>query len=484
MSAKNQQRRDKKRLKLVKKAGLSDDLSNIDLKDSKEVKCKDKEWIKSQREKKGLRRAANGGQREEVDGSKGISDEKKMDESDRNRVDNGSVLTVEKEGHPSIVAHIEEKVNTTYAFSSKKHQEVLNQAEKEFGIAQKSSKEPKNDTGDLAGGLGGATARERAWQRILQLYPEANFLQSPEWAEANRAMGHRPVWGDLGEKAWCLMLVKNAKRGRYLEVPGGPLLDWQDEQAVTRAFVAIREVAQHENCVFVRLRPQLVKTPSHQAIFSRQGAKIAPMHLHAEHTVILDLTQSEEDLLKKMRRQTRYEVRQAAKKGVQVEWGNSEDLYREFHSVQHETALRQHFVPPNLATLLAERQGFGQNIRIYVARDTENQPIAYGLIFWSGKEGEYFEAASTDLNRKLPGSYAIIWQAMQDLKELGLERFNLWGIAPPGETKHRYSGVTTFKTGFGGEVVEYLPAQDLIICPARYKINLLVEKMRKKWRHL
>lgn len=208
------------------------------------------------------------------------------------------------------------------------------------------------------------------------------------------------------------------------------------------------------------------------------------MHLHAEHTVILDLMQSEEDLLKKMRRQTRYEVRQAVKKGVQVDWGNSEELYREFHNVQHETALRQHFVPPNLVTLLAERQGFGQNARIYVARDAKEQPIAYGLIFWSGKEGEYFEAASTDLNRKLPGSYAIIWQAMQDLKGLGLERFNLWGIAPPGETKHRYSGVTTFKTGFGGEVVEYLPAQDLIIRTARYKINLLVERARKRWRHL
>lgn len=466
MSVKNQQRRGKERLKLAKKAGLVGGSLGVEAKRSKN---------------------AIGEKSEAIDDLDRISNQEKSGGPTGNKIENGAVSVARKkakEGHPSIVAQIDKKVNTPYASSPKKRQKALDGAKKELKTVQKSFKNPKNDTGDLAEVSGGVTERECAWERILQLYPEANFLQSPEWAEANRAMGHRPVWGDLGEKAWCLMLVKNAKRGRYLEVPGGPLLDWQDEQAVTRAFAAIREVAQHENCVFVRLRPQLTKTSSHQAIFARQGAKIAPMHLHAEHTVILDLMQSEEDLLKKMRRQTRYEVRQAVKKGVQVDWGNSEELYREFHNVQHETALRQHFVPPNLVTLLAERQGFGQNARIYVARDAKEQPIAYGLIFWSGKEGEYFEAASTDLNRKLPGSYAIIWQAMQDLKGLGLERFNLWGIAPPGETKHRYSGVTTFKTGFGGEVVEYLPAQDLIIRTARYKINLLVERARKRWRHL
>ena len=77
-----------------------------------------------------------------------------------------------------------------------------------------------------------------------------------------------------------------------------------------------------------------------------------------------------------------------------------------------------------------------------------------------------------------------MWQAMQDLKEEGYERFNLWGIAPAGQPNHRYAGVTTFKTGFGGEVVEFVPAHDLVISQLGYLRNLAVETVRRKRRHL
>ena len=100
------------------------------------------------------------------------------------------------------------------------------------------------------------------------------------------------------------------------------------------------------------------------------------------------------------------------------------------------------------------------------------------------EEGDYYEAASTELNHKLPGAYALLWQAMKDLKADGYERFNLWGIAPPNQPNHRYAGVTTFKTGFGGEVVEYVPAHDLVLSKVRYLADFAFETLRKKRRHL
>ena len=152
--------------------------------------------------------------------------------------------------------------------------------------------------------------------------------------------------------------------------------------------------------------------------------------------------------------------------------------------MQAETAKRQGFVPPNLNTLLAEREAFKGNIVIYVAKTEEGKPIAYGMFIKGGKEGDYYEAASTDLNRKLPGAYALLWQAAKDLKAEGYERFNLWGIAPPNQPNHRYAGVTTFKTGFGGEVIEYVPAHDLVLSKIGYLKDYMVEAIRKKKRHL
>ena len=332
---------------------------------------------------------------------------------------------------------------------------------------------------------------KESWQSLLAKFSESNFLQSPLWAEMNRRLGHKLIVRTFEDKALYLGIVKNAKRGRYLEIPGGPLLDWNDKKLLETVFFSILEEGEKEKCVFVRFRPQLFKTAENEktlASLSKLAAlnlRPAPMHLHAQNTVILDLKKSEEDLLMSMRRQTRYEVRRAEKLGLRVLADSSESAFKEFHATQVETARRQNFIPPSEKELLAERAAFSpDHLKLYKVVTEENQPVAFGLILIYGKEAAYFEAASTDLNRKLPGAYALLWQAIKDLKKQGVERFNLWGIAPPGVENHRYSGVTTFKTGFGGEVVEFIPAQDIVLNKLKYKLDELVETARKKKRNL
>ena len=341
------------------------------------------------------------------------------------------------------------------------------------------------------------------WDGIIKDFPEANFLQSPQYGKMNELLGNKVITEDFDGKGYAQMIVRDAKRGRYLEVPCGPLIDWQDGKLLKKCFDRIREIARAERCVFVRIRPQLAASPENLKLLEGLGLKKSPMHLAAEHTVMIDLSKTEEELLASMRRQTRYEVRRADKFGITVTRDNSEELFREFHKVQVATAKRQGFVPPDLKTLLAEREAFGDKIWIYVARakaeegeqegskaekgekgEKEGSAIAYGLIISNGLEGDYYEAASTELNRKLPGAYALLWRAMRDLKKEGYKRFNLWGIAPAGQPNHRYAGVTTFKTGFGGEVLEYVPAHDLVISRVGYFKDLVVETARKKRRSL
>lgn len=324
------------------------------------------------------------------------------------------------------------------------------------------------------------------WVEITQKFPEANFLQSPSYAKMNEKLGTKVITELFHTKETvsgsALMIIRNAKRGRYLEIPCGPLIDWENKKIVRDVLDRIHKIATEEKCVFVRIRPQLIASAENLRLLENLGLKKSPMHLAAEHTVIIDLTESEENLLADMRRQTRYEVRRASKLGVTVEKSRTEEIFKEFHKIQVETAKRQNFVPPDLKTLMAERENL--NSEIYIAKTTEGEPIAYGLIIKDGKEAEYYEAASTPLNRKLPGAYALLWQAMKDLKSEGYERFNLWGIAPAGQPHHRYAGVTTFKTGFGGEIVEYVPAHDMVISKIGYLKDLIVEKARKKRRHL
>ncbi len=318
----------------------------------------------------------------------------------------------------------------------------------------------------------------------LKKYESPNFPQSEAWAKVNATIGHKVIREKIGESGYMLMIIKNAKRGRFMEIPCGPVIDWHNQKEIDAAISRIKEVAKKEHCAFVRLRPQLLDTPENLKIMKSTGAKLAPWYLAAEHTVIIDLSPSEEQLLANMRRQTRYEVRRADKLKIKVEKGNTDDIFKEFHKVQVKTAKRQHFIPPDFKTLKAEKEAFGKNINIYVARTEDGEPIAYGLILIDGDEAEYYEAASTDLNRKLPGAYALLWRAIRDLKKQGVKRFNLWGIAPPNSPNHKFAGVTTFKKGFGGDVVAYIPAHDIIISKLKYAPDYVIEKIRKKRRHV
>ena len=322
------------------------------------------------------------------------------------------------------------------------------------------------------------------WAETCAKYEEANFHQSPRWAKVNELVGAKTITKDLMNDGVLLAMVRDAKRGRYLEIPCGPVINWSNEKAVKEAMDTITAIAKENNCVFVRVRPQLLGTDENLALLKKLGFRQSPMHLAAEHTVIIDLTKPEDQLLAEMRRQTRYEIKQAKKQGIIIEKSNSEETFKEFHKVQVETAKRKGFIPPKIQNLLAEREAFGDDAQIYIAYTAEREPIAYGLILKDINEAEYFEAASTDLNRRLPGAYALIWQVIEDLKKTDIKRFNLYGIAPQGQPHHRYAGVTTFKTGFSNARTEYVPAHDFVISKFKYLKNLIVETIRRKKRHL
>ncbi len=322
---------------------------------------------------------------------------------------------------------------------------------------------------------------------VAKHHPEANFLQTSNWGKVH-ALDHKKVfhlglYDDDNLVGSALVVLRPAKRGRYLEIPGGPLLDWHNTKQARTFMEEIRKIAQRENCVFVRMRPNIPDTEENRAIAKNLGLLESPMHLHAEHTVMLDITKSEDELMAAMRRQTRYEVRRSAKLGITVESSTDKKAFEEFFELQSETAKRQNFIPPSKDFLIYQHEVFGDLAKIYTAK-IDGKVLAQGLVLLQKPEAIYHEAASSEEGRKYPGAYALQWQVIQDAKKLGLKRYNLFGIAPPNSPHHRYAGVTTFKCGFGGEQIAYLHARDLVIKPIHYKAVQLLEKARKKHRHL
>ena len=76
-------------------------------------------------------------------------------------------------------------------------------------------------------------------------------------------------------------------------------------------------------------------------------------------------------------------------------------------------------------------------------------------------------------------TYAVQWAAMTAAAEAGLREYDLWGLPPDGDPSHPWAGLWQFKTGFGGEMVEYAGAWELVFSEPGHRVAGAVEGLRR-----
>lgn len=328
---------------------------------------------------------------------------------------------------------------------------------------------------------------KQKWEQELRGFPEANFLQSWAWGEFHKNLGHS-IYRKNFNCGMFLAIVEHAKQARYLIVPGGPLLMTYSLSQWKQALLLMKELALQEKCSFIRIRPQLSATKESTFAIERLGFRSAPMHLHAEITRVLDLTLSDELLLSQMRKSTRYEIRKAQRTGIDVKQSTDETLIDDFVRLQHETSVREGFVPFSKKYLLEQFRALhkDQSVRWFLVRSDHagSQPISMAFVIFYRDEAVYHYAASSAQSRHLPVAYAIQWAIIQEAKKRGCVTYNLWGDVPDSKLgNHRFSGPSLFKRGFGGSQVAYLHAHDYSLS-WKYWIDWGFETVRKNLRGL
>lgn len=322
------------------------------------------------------------------------------------------------------------------------------------------------------------------WENFIAIHEEANFLQSWYWGEfyenLNQKIQRSAFYKNKKLSGVMLSIVEKARRGQYLIVPGGPIIDWQDPEIVGEFVRELRKIAILNNCSFIRVRPQLLDDDFSKILFKKNGFINAPMHLHAQLTSQLDITKTEEGLLKQMRKNTRHEIKKAEKENIRIITSQDPKDIRQFYDLQLETAKRQKFIPFAYSYLYDQFKVFAKNKKAFLYKAyLKNKLLALAFIIFYGNEAVYHYAAGTEEGRKYPASYLIQWEAILEAKKRGMKRYNFWGVAPIDAAKHRFYGLSVFKRGFGGEDVSYLHAQDLVINYPKYFINYTVEIVRK-----
>lgn len=329
---------------------------------------------------------------------------------------------------------------------------------------------------------------QKTWETFISSQNQANFLSSWYWGVFHKELDKHVRYRGYYEKeklvGVCLLVCEQAKRGTYATVAGGPILDWDNQNVITAWRDDVRQQGKQLKANFIRVRPQILNTQENNRMFSRLGFKQSPMHLTADLTLQLDLSLTEDELLAQMRKNTRYEIRKASKLGLIVKTTTDKSQIDSFYEHQLELAKKHGFIPFSLDFLKKQFIAFNQAdaVKLIHAFDKDTL-LASAFVIMYGQEAVYHYGISTDANRKKPGSYAVQWEAIKQAKELGLKRYNFWGIAPKEDTDHRFAGVSLFKRGFGGEEVEYLPAHDLSLS-WKYPLINAFETFRAKKRNL
>ena len=331
--------------------------------------------------------------------------------------------------------------------------------------------------------------KKAVWDEYVSGLVEANFLQSWDFYEFHRLRGKQVVRRLVyrGEKIVGAYagVVETAKRGRYMAIAGGPLIDFSDKEIVSSVFADIREQGGRLGCVFVRVRPQEVMSENILRVLSNQGLRKAPMYLSVEFAGVLDLRKSEEEILAGASQGFRRKLRKAGKAEIEVTADTTDESIREFCRLEKLHAERQKYVAFSASFLTKQFKAFreGGKVLIYTARK-DGEILAQNFMIFYGAEASYHYGVSSELGTKYSAAPLLHMEAMREARRRGCIRYNLWGIVEPEETSHRFYGVSEFKRSFGCEELRYTPAHDMILKPAKYQVNKLVESTRKRVRRV
>jgi peptidoglycan pentaglycine glycine transferase (the first glycine) len=273
------------------------------------------------------------------------------------------------------------------------------------------------------------------------------------------------------------VLFRSLPFGKSLAyIPRGPLGEPRRWQAL---WPQVDALCRSQGAVFLKVEPDLWDPPAGPGHTPPQGFTASRHSIQPPRTIMLNLDGDEDDWLGRMKPKTRYNIRLAQKKGIQVHASQDIATYA------------------RLAKITAQRDGFGVHSLEYYRRAYElfhpkgecellqagyqGEPLAALMVFACGGRAWYFYGASSDQHREKMPTYLLQWEAMRWARQRGCLEYDLWGIPDEDEQtleagfeqrRDGLWGVYRFKRGFGGQLRRSAGPWDRVYQPVLYRLYL------------
>jgi peptidoglycan pentaglycine glycine transferase (the first glycine) len=303
---------------------------------------------------------------------------------------------------------------------------------------------------------------DQAWDEFLAAHPAGHYTQSCPWGmlkakfgwevtrilvkESDQILGgaqllfrRLPVWGKIGY------------------ISKGPVISQAQPDVMEKLLGDIEDYAKQNAILLISIQPPSDQPEYMQPLISHQY-KPSSYYIVPPSTVLIDLSQSEDEILSQMKRTTRQNIRAAKSRGVTIKEGSEVDLPA-FCQIKQVTESRSDFVHYDQDYYQEAWRQFANrgNMKLWLAYFGD-ELLAGLMAIYFGQWVVYAWACSTRSHVKKRPNDLLFWHAMMWGKQQGYHYCDLGGISPkvadalrqnlePPECKEK--GIARYKLGFG-----------------------------------
>ncbi|MBE7514345.1 MAG: peptidoglycan bridge formation glycyltransferase FemA/FemB family protein [Anaerolineales bacterium] len=330
-----------------------------------------------------------------------------------------------------------------------------------------------------ANGGGVLLMGDAAWNRFVEMHPDGHLLQLADWGRLKADFGWQFEIAHVGD-AGALILYRPLplRMGMLAYLPAAPLFS-PDEAVNAALWREIAQKARRRRAAFVKAEPcnWYRPRPDLPGRLERAGFLPSPQTVQPPRTVVIDLSGSEQDILKRMNQSTRRKCNMAEKQDVAVRVGTAADV-ASFTALIDITGVRNKFGVHEPAYYKRAYDLFAPSghAALLIAAHA-GQDLAGVMVFRCGENAYYLYGASSNAERQRMATYILQWEAIRWARAGGARRYDLWGVPDADEATLEAEfegrsdglwGVYGFKRGFGGRIVRSVGAWDKALNPVIY----------------
>lgn len=296
-------------------------------------------------------------------------------------------------------------------------------------------------------------------------------LQTSAWAEFRKKWGNEVLETPYGIITVHRLFTPPKPGGGGPFIPNKIGIFEKGPEPDQEMLTDLKDIGRKNNLIFIKLEPNAQKSNSVIQLLNKAGA-VPGKTVFTPTTFWIDLTPSEDSLMKSFSAKTRYNIRLAIKRGVTVKEDSSDAAFERYLELTRETIERQGFYAHSekyhrLMWEVLHKAGIA-----HLMTATYNGEIITTWILFVWKKFLYYPyGASTEKHKEVMASNLMMWEAVKFGKKLGATTFDLWG-------REEGKGFTKFKEGYNPRVIEFLGTWDLIINKPLYYIYKIGEWVR------